>query len=131
MSETIVGNTHLARRRVALGLTQKRVAAMLDTDQPTVSRAEQGRPGQDAVAQRLTELYAALERERNEVARVKADTFWSKAQRLPGADSILPRLEQVAGELLDGSLNDVALGETILDCLPAASRRKATDRQAA
>jgi len=117
----------LAARRIKLGLTQRRAGLLIGEDQPTVSRAEQGRSNFRDVAERLDKAFAKLERERDKIVRVEADRFWRQTAAAPGGNGIIKRLEGVARELLQGSLSDVELAERILDCLPKDSRDAVAD----
>lgn len=120
----------LSARRIKLGLTQKRAGLLIGVDQPTVSRAEQGHPSVQDVAERLDRELKKLERERDKVIRVEADQFWRQSATAPGGSGIIKRLEGVARKLLEGTLSDVELAERVLDCLPKASRESVSDTSA-
>lgn len=113
----------IAARRLRLGLTQKRLGDLAGFDQPTVSRAEQGRAIPEVLA-RLVETLTALERQREDVDRAEADRFWQAVGDAPHRARLLERIETVVDVLLDGTLADVELAQRLVDCLPEPSRRR-------
>ena len=112
----------IATRRLLLGLSQKRLGEMIGIDQSKVSRAEQG--SLPEIAARLREALDSIERQRDSVERAEAEEFWKAAKDAPKRDRVIARLEEVARDLLVGTLREAELGNRLLDCLPKTRRKR-------
>ncbi|WP_342667946.1 helix-turn-helix transcriptional regulator [Azospirillum halopraeferens] len=116
----------IALRRRRLGLTQGRLGAMVDMDQATVSRAENGMA--PAQAEVLAETLKRLERQREQGDQREANAFWEAVPESPHRDSLLERLEAIASDLFGGSYREHENAIRLLDCLPAGIRTRTLRR---
>lgn len=111
----------IAERRRRIGLTQKHLGELVGFDQPTVSRAENGRLPEAIVGEIISRL-AELERKRDTDDRASAEEFWAAVGNVAERASVIGRIVRVAGVLLGGPLSDVHLANQLLDCLPECER---------